>query len=129
MTGLNKEQTEKATKLLGLLCKSNTLNNVQVASFFDNDINEAAFICGVLKSKDLLRITPADGNRIAGLDKKEGTCNAFKSDFLMKEFIRKNKIEKKENLELKIKRIELFKQYWWVAGIILTIIILILSVI
>jgi hypothetical protein len=124
---LNKEQTVKATELLGLLCKSNNLNK-QVASFFDNDNEEAIFVCGVLKSKNLLRITPADGG-IAGLDKNEETCNAFKNDTLMKEFIARDKLSKTTNIDLKIKRIELLKQYWWVAGIIFTIIGWILYVI
>lgn len=89
---LNKEQTVKATKLLGLLCESGHLNNVQVASFFNNDNDEAIFVCGVLKSKNLLRITPADGI-IVGLDKNGKTCNAFKTDFLLKEYMRRNRLE------------------------------------
>ena len=125
---MNKKQTEKATKLLGLLCDSNFLTNVQVASFFDNDA-EAVLICKELKRKRLLNATFGDGNKIIGLDKNEETCNAFKTNILLKEFVRNIKIVKKEHIELKIKQIELFKQYWWVAGIILAIILWILFLI
>ena len=89
MDKLTKQQTEKANKLLGLLCESNTLNNVQVASFFDND-DEAVFVCKYLEINDLLKATWPDGNRIASIDKREKTCNAFETDLLMKEFKKEN---------------------------------------
>lgn len=126
---LNKDQTEKATKLLGLFCESNNLTNTQVASFFDNDNEEAAVICKALEKDDLLKVTWSDGNRINGIDKKESTCHAFKDDTLMKEFIARERLAKTATIDLKIKRIELWKQYWWLAGAIFTIIIVILYVI
>jgi hypothetical protein len=103
---LNQEQTEKATKLLGLFCESNNLDNVQVSSFFDNDNEEAAFICKKLEIDDLLKVTWADGNRIAGIDKKEGTCNAFKNDTLMKEFMLRDRMKNKEQLETDVLKLQ-----------------------
>lgn len=123
---LNKEQTEKATILLGLLCKSSNLNNVQIASFFDNDNIEAIFVCKTLEDKDLLKAIWLDGNRIASIDKKENTCNAFKTDFLLSEFVRRDKLENSErfrnkpieykssNFMEKIKKIH--KTTIWVIG-------------
>lgn len=126
---LNKEQTVKATRLLGLLCESNNLDNVEAASFFDNGNDEAVIICNKLRGKNLLKFTLLDGNKIGGIDKKELTCHAFKNDTLMKEFIARERLSKTTNIDFKIKRIELLKQYWWVAGIIFTIIVWILYVI
>ena len=122
---LNKEQTDIANELLGRLCKSNALDNTQVASFFDND-EEAIFVCKCLKANDLLKITLADGNRIAGIDKNDNTCNAFETDFLMKKFIRHERLEisekniekpiepKLSNFIIKIK--EIHKTTIWIIG-------------
>lgn len=117
---LNKKQTEKATKLLELLCEYKSLNNTQVDSFFNN-AEEELFICKELEKKNLLKAIWLDGNKIATLNSNEYTCNALTNDFLIKDFTRQAKFEKKDNLEIKIKQIELLKQYWWVGGIILTI--------
>ena len=127
MTELTKLQTEKATELLGLLCKKGNLDNVQIAEFFDNDDDEAMLICKYLQSKDLLKIVPAQVNKIAGIDKRDETCNNFRNNLLMKEFKKNERLEKTEINEFKIKRIELWKQYKWLVVAILGIIALILS--
>lgn len=99
---LNKEQTEKATRLLGLLCENESIDNVKSDLFFANDKEDALIICKTLEDKNLLKVNWVSDNKVGGLKRKENTCHAFKSDQLMREFIRHNRVEEMEQLEISL---------------------------
>lgn len=84
MEELNKEQIKKANKLLELLCKSGSLGNEKILSFFDYK-DEAETICSLLEKKDLLSLMEADQG-IIQVSKNNNTCNAFENNLLLKEF-------------------------------------------
>jgi len=94
---LEKDQIERANKLLELLCKSKSLNNNEVDSFLNNNSVDAIFICKELEKKNLIRVIWLDGNKIASLTSNENTCNAFTTDLLIKVYTRQAKSVKKGN--------------------------------
>lgn len=102
---LTKEQIERANKLLDSLCKSKSLNNIQVDSFFDN-AGEELFVCKELEKKNLLKATWLDGGRIAGITSREITCNAVETNSLMKEFMHRDRQENKEQLETDVLKLQ-----------------------
>ena len=145
---LTEQQIKRANKLLDLLCRAGLLSSDQAYSVFDSK-SDAEYVCAVLEKKQLLYATWVDPNDIWVLRINENTCNAVANNLLDKELIQQAKLDSKDqleteilklqkdsleyqltirdkeeiirNLDIKLKRIELIKQYYWVLGIILTI--------
>lgn len=111
---MTKEQSKKATKLLGLLCEKGNLTNTEVSLFFKDNGNEASFICEELEKIELIRVTRGPVNKIAGLNKTEKTCNEYKIRISNKKLI-----------------IKIFKKFWKIIvgiGIILGIILTVIQI-
>lgn len=144
---LTEQQTKRANKLLDELCKNRDLGAKQVYSLFDSK-SEAEYVCTDLAKRQLLIAHWGEGHEVYALLCNEKTCNAVETNLLDRELMKQAKLDSKEqleteilklqkdsleyqltirdkeeiirNLEIKLKRIELIKQYRWFIGFILT---------
>jgi len=142
---LTEQQTKRANELLDLLCEAGDLSGEQAYSLFDSK-SDAECVCSVLEKEQLLSIFWV-GKIIDILSRNKNTCNAVVTNLLDKELIQQAKLDSNEqldtelkklqkksleyqetirdkeeiirNLEIKLKRIELIKQYRWFIGFIL----------
>jgi hypothetical protein len=97
---LTKEQTIKATELLGLLCGKEQLDHSEIYPLFESK-EKAEFIFSELEKRNLLKTIPA-GGLVSKVNRTMNTRNTFENDLLMKEFLRDTKLDNKEQLEIKI---------------------------
>ena len=144
---LTEQQTKRANKLLDLLCEAGDLNGEEAYYLFDSK-SDAEYVCSVLEKERLLSILWVDGKIIDILSRNENTCNAVVTNLLDKNLMQQAKLDSKEqletevlklqkenlkyltsirdkeeiirNLEIRLKKIELVKQYRWFIGFILT---------
>jgi hypothetical protein len=98
---MTKDQSKKATKLLGLLCEKGNLTNKEVSLFFKDNDDEANFICKFLKYKGLIRYE-SNGVSVISIDKTDETKNAFETDLLMMEFMERETSDELKRLEIEL---------------------------
>lgn len=102
---LTEQQTERANKLLDLLCKAGHLSAEQAYSVFDSK-GDAEYVCTVLEKKQLLYAAWVDPNDICLLRINENTCNAVETKLLDKALTQQAKLDSKEQLETEILKLD-----------------------